>query len=649
MLGTVPTDRKGKPLVPKSGYQPGKEILDLTLTIKRAYEDGQANHDAPRDEYNGMSLTERTNESNRRWLAHPDTPYEGEDDWRFSGVPPMTRNRIIFTAARMTSQLLYPKNFAQNTEQEEDREAAYVMDTLVEHVIRNSNYDMAFLFGVIGAMCNPVIYMDVRYCEDYQEAWVNGKRERVIDDMFSGFQYSLLPTDEILFESMFVFEYQQQEWIIHKKRASYEEMEGKYGDHANWQHVQEGRMVLPGDDGYFYDVDDIENDGLVGYACYKHRKSDTEIPFVNGIYLGNSNPAYNPFYHRRYNDKGQDVPVYNQVKMGYEPIDTMRFYGFMDLCQKMENDQDAATREWQDYFDASRLATFAPLVTMGAGKIDKSVVSPAGVTDLGDKDAKALPLNIANPNAARMAFQEAKESGNETSIDPQSAGKKQGPQQTKAETLLLERNTDTGLGITAKLIGRTVKDIGALTNDNILRYMTVGEAGELLGEMTYKSYLVDRVKEGKKQTTQIRFSDRYAGASMSKEEKEMEEYKLMDEYGADSELFFVNPGPFVRLRFSTVVDPDQLMQRNDAFERTFKLSVYDRAIADPLIQQDMEAHSKITRDFLLEPLVKGDAAKYMPNIKKIAEQITPAAGQSGRPSKSTPASTVRQLAAAGMV
>jgi hypothetical protein len=46
--------------------------------------------------------------------------------------------------------------------------------------------------------------------------------------------------------------------------------------------------------------------------------------------------------------------------------------------------------------------------------------------------------------------------------------------------------------------------------------------------------------------------------------------------------------------------------RTEALETRFKLGVYDRAIANPYLDQ-----IAITRDFLLEPLVKGEATKYI--------------------------------------
>lgn len=611
----------GKIESPKSAYNPGLSVQLLTQDVKAAYEDGDNTLQTSYEEYNNKSFVTQENEARRRWLSHPDAPYEGEDEWRYNGVRPITRNKAVSMAAHLTSQLIYPKTFAQNDQQEEDKNAAYCMDALVEYHIKNSQYETAFLFGVISALVSPLNYFQSEYCESYSNAWSGEKYERVIDDVFSGFQHHVIPMDEMLFSNPYVYEWQKQDWVIRRKRVSYEEMEAKFGKHTNWRHVQIGKMTMVHDDGFFYDVEDI-NDGLVGYVNYKHRRSDLEIDHVNGVYLSNENTEYNPFYHRTNKDK----PEYDTVKFGFEPIDAMRFVGYKSLVDKMENDQDAMDREWQDYFDATRLATFPPTITMGAGKIDKSVAAPAGITEIG-KSAKVTQLQVANPIAAGAGLREAERAAAESSVDPIFSGQQEGPEKTKFETMLLQQNSSTNLGITARMIATMVRDVGRIHVHDIARFETVGHAGEIAGEMVYKMFALDgRVREGRGVTTYVKFTDRYAGTSMSDEEKRMEEYGLLEEAGDDKELIVANPAVISKLGYRVSTDPEQLMNRNSAFERAFKISAYDRAIINPLVAKDPEAQLAITRDFLFEPIMRGDASKYLPNLRRIAESLAPAPG-----------------------
>lgn len=604
---------------PLSAYQPSQGVRELTKVVKDAYQQGQIILETPYKEFNNVSLIERMNQDQRAWLSWTPEPYQGEDDWRWNGIRPITRNKVISTAAHLTAQLLIPQIFAQNEFDEEDRGAAYVMRDLIEYNIKRSNYETAFLFGVISGLVNPISYFKVEYTKGYQEMWNEGKRETVIDDIFSGFQSSLLAPDDVLFENMYCYDWQKQDWIIEKKgHISMGAAEAKYGEHENFKHVRAGTKAILNDDGLFYDVEDV-NGTLVEEITYKNRRKDCEVCFVGGIYMGNPNVDYNPFIHRTNKNK----PKYDTVKFGYEPIDAMRFTAYKSLVAKMSNDQDAADREWQMYFDASFLGTFPPTITMGAGKIDRSVIAPATNTDLKD-GAKITPIQVSNPNIALQALREAERSLTESSQDPQGAGIQEGPQKTARESILLQQNAKTNLGLASKMIGTVVKQVGELMVDDIIRYQTVGETNEITGDTAYKTFLVDgKVKGGRDKVSRIIFTDKYAGKSMDEEERKMERYKLMDEAGDDKEIYKVNPYPFSRMQYLITIDADKMLERNDSFERAFKLETYDRAIQNPLVLQDPEAQQKITRDFLFEPLMRGEASKYLPNIQKVAQSLTP--------------------------
>lgn len=620
MLGDIlyAVDRKSVQS-PFSAYQPSNEERELIFQVKRAYQDGETILNAPYKEFNNRSFIQRMNEDQRAWLSWTPEPFQGEDDWRWNGVRPITRNKVISTAAHLTSQLLIPQIFAQNEFDEEDRDAAYVMRDLIEYNIKRSNYETAFLFGVISGLVNPISYFKVEYTQGWQEMWQDGKKEKVIDDMFSGFQSSLLAPDDVLFESAYTYEWQKQDWIIEKKgHISYGQAEAKYGEHPNFQYVQAGKKVILHEDSMFYDIED-HNDSMVEEVCYKSRRKDIEVYFVGGVYMGNPNVSYNPIIHRTNKNK----PKYDTVKYGYEPIDAMRFVGYKSLVAKMSNDQESSDREWQMYFDASFLGTFPPTISMGAGKIDKSVVAPATNTEIG-RDAKIQPLNIANPTIALQALREAERSIEESSVSNQLFGMEGDVQKTRGESVLLQQNAETSLGLAAKMIGVMVKDVGLLMVDDVIRYQTVGEVNEITGKTAYKTFLIDgKVKGGKDKVSKLVFTDAYAGRGMSGEERKQERYKIMEEAGDDKEIYKVNPYPFSKMDFLISIDAERMLERNDAFERAFKLETYDRAIQNPLVLQDLEAQQKITRDFLFEPLMRGEASKYLPNINKVAQSLVP--------------------------
>jgi hypothetical protein len=318
------------------------------------------------------------------------------------------------------------------------------------------------------------------------------------------------------------------------------------------------------------------------------------------------------------------------VKFGAEPIDSKRFFYYKSLVAKLENDQQAIDRDWQMYRDASFLSTFAPILTTGAGKMDRDVLVPAAVTDM-PANAKAEVIKIADPSAALQSLHEAERSATESSIDPQMSGSKVGAAKTKAETLILQQNNEVNLGVIGRMVGIMVRDVGGLMVDNIIRYQTTGEVTEIIAgipRMKFRTFMLpNKVKGGRNVTESIKFTDRFDGVEMSSEDKDKEELGMYEQYGDDRHVYEVNPELFSRMDYLITIDYEALTRRNTAFERAFKLEVYDKGIMNPLIDQ-----VALTRDFLLEPLVKGEASKYLKSVDNIVPGIVPGmlnAGQGG--------------------
>ena len=111
MVGELTYGSDKKLSSPLSAYQPSNEVKILTQTVKRAYQDGEIILNTPYREFNNKTLLERMSEDQRAWLSWTPEPLTGEDDWRWNGVRPITRNRVISTAAHLTAQLIIPQVF----------------------------------------------------------------------------------------------------------------------------------------------------------------------------------------------------------------------------------------------------------------------------------------------------------------------------------------------------------------------------------------------------------------------------------------------------------------------------------------------------------------------------------------------------------
>jgi hypothetical protein len=595
----------------KSTYNPGKEVTDITQMVMNHFDVGYQIMNSPYNEFNGLNLLMRQEADQKKWNNfRPDRDTDPDTSWKSNAIRPITRNKVISIAAHLTSRLLYPKVIAQNDQDEEDKDAAYVMELMIRWALEQSDYERTFLNAVIAALVNPAVIIHEEFQEvvrTVKEKLENGKYKttKVLDELYSGFQQNLIPCNELYIGNIYENNIQKQPFLIRRKVMDFSEACGKYGGNKNFDtYVKAGIQIMMNAKNYeFYEeYDDELGDRLVEEITYYNRSLDLQLVFVNGVLLDNPEEC-NPRLDKKY-------PF---VKTGFEPIDEGKFFYYFSLVRKMSPDSEIIDRMYNMVIDGTFLELMPPMALFGDDTVDSSIVMPGMVTSF-NSDTKLQPIrNGSNLTAGMNMLNKMEDSVSESSQAPRQMGQEGSGQKTAYEISQLEKNAKIGLGLAGRMIGFLVRDLGQLVVSDAIQYLTVGQVAELTTGDTmlkYRKFLLNGVDNEEFNEAEIQL-DNDLPEEMSEEEDIQNGFKIMDEEGGiDSKkaIFKVNPTIFRNLKYKTYITAEMIEEPSDNVKRALNLEVYDRAIANPSI--DSEA---ITKDLLLGsyPETKDRTDKYM--------------------------------------
>jgi hypothetical protein len=169
------------------------------------------------------------------------------------------------------------------------------------------------------------------------------------------------------------------------------------------------------------------------------------------------------------------------------------------------------------------------------------------------------------------------------------------------------------------MIASHVKQFGKLRKGDILQYLTIADVDKITDkpELVYKTFLLrDKQSQGKSTNRKIQFdaslnenpmASKY-GLPPEQESLAKSFDTLAQEDKTSVEIYRADPQLFRDLKFMIQVSPDVLNPRSEDLENAYKLEAYDRAIQNPLVDQE-----KITRDLLLSanPITKKNPDKYI--------------------------------------
>jgi len=591
---------KGQITAPKSLYKPSKEVKTRVSEILRKFQTSRELQNRSYEEFNNQSLTQISNELQKVFNNFREPKSENADErWKSNALRPIVRNRALSIAAHVTGTVVHPKVVAQNENQESDKQAATVMNDILEWANDQSDYVKTFLYAVIAAIVNPATCVHTEYSQvfkEYKEIDDDGKWEKKVklDEILSGFRDTLVPLDEIFLADFYEPNIQKQPFLIWRRVIEYSTALSKYGDNDEFiKHVRPGvQNFFDNETDSFYEIFDEElQERLVEEVIYYDRNQDLQLTIVNGVLLDD------PEQPIKRKDK-----LYPFIWGGYEVI-TQRFAYFFSLVRKMKDDAEIVNTLYRMIIDQGFLQTMPPANIFGDEIVSSSVVAPGAINTF-KENTRLEPLNIgANLNSGLSVIEKVESSITESSNDFAQSGQNKDLPNTLGQQALLERNARIMLGLFGKMIADLVKQWGRLRVGDILQHLTVGEVHELLGDdapLKYPTFLLpDKVEAGKKRGHRIELREEeeelsgfdvlalQGGAKREQlrdlGEEDREEF-IKKGIESDTKLFIANPSIFRKRKYTAVVRAEAVIPPSDVLQKGLNLELYDRARTDPFAE-----------------------------------------------------------------
>jgi hypothetical protein len=617
----VEMESKNGVLSPKgteSIYQPTDLEKQRRQEILHDFTWGHLTMYKPRREFNDLSVIGRLTVDKMSFNTYQ--PNDGDaleaditNSWKSRAMKPIIRNKVMSIAAHATARLLFPKVFAYNEQDEEEEDAAIVLESLQEWAADKSDYAKTSLYAIITALWSPsaIVYTD--YVETYREVkrMKDGKivKEMMLDEDLSGFNDEVCPRDELYIENWYEPNIQRQGWLIRRRVQAYSLLKAKYEHkYENFKYVKPGIQIVYNDANQtFYEVYDTNmRHEMCEEITYWRKSDDLKIIMVNGVMLtdpDNPNPR---------NDK-----MYPFDKFVYSNFDEGRAFDGKSLVFHMTPEAKIINTLYPMIIDGTYLSIMPPMINIGGEVIASDVIIPGAVTTLTDPTSDLKPFSIGQNYQGLVAGQNAlkvvEDGLNQGSVEPITQGAKQPGETTAYEVSRMEQNASTILGLFIQMISGHVREFGKLRLGDILQYLTIPEVKKILGksdnELLYKTFYL--YNKGENSTTRkIKFDKDLPEGEMDEDDILNKSFDILKEQGgldSKTELYKVNPSLIRCLKYMVTVNADVMNPMSEELERAFALEEYDRMVQNQNIDPEETARFLLTA----YPKTKKDPQKYL--------------------------------------
>jgi len=590
MIGTIEKDSS------LSHYTPSEGVRSFTSQVKKDYNTGHQILTKTWTELNNNSVIDDMNRGRKMFNAFVDESYEDPNEaWKWRGTRSKARNKGIAMHANLTASYMLPSFQAQNDDSEVDREVSEFMTDLVEWMAQdeNSNYRENFLSLVFAMESDPIVYLGAEYQEVMQTIKIkeeDGKltKKEILDEVLSGFKAPIYTADQILMSNPFERNLLKHKHLGKRRWISYEEAKAKYGEHENWGSVQAGfNTVYNEDDGLFYDIKDSDHEGLVEEYTPMYRRDDTEVCFLAGIYMGNSDVDKNPMKHR----DNFGAPRYNVQQFGFYPIGS-HFIFYKSMMNTMRWDNALYDASTEIMANRAILDAEMPIAVSGSDKIDSDIIYPNSVVAFKDMNTKVTPLMPQSQLGNIMAsLNLTDDSMSENSVSDTVSGQLPQASQKAYSVAQAQNNSKKIIGGVAKGLASSVAKYGLLMADIAINNLSTPQIDDIVGDETklkYRNFVLNNKEVGgKRMSKKLMFDEGLIGKKMTPQEKReanLDLYKQGEEQGVA--IMRGNPEFIAKLKYFCRADYKDVFAQSDEVMQGMLTNLYTMLSQDPLVNKE---------------------------------------------------------------
>lgn len=402
---------------------------------------------------------------------------KGSKQWKSMYRSALTRNRVLGIVAHVLGMMPRPSISAQNEFQDEDHEVSMFLKDYVEWSQEHEEFDIKLFWALVTCVVEGTVLLkddygkferEIKDIIDIDESSGRVKWSKKLVTFFEGAFSELVCNDELLLPNPTVFDLQEQNWLLRRRRMPHERFMKKYGRYAK------ANEVVPGNPNYWV----YASDYFMPYRSYTSLAKDqvevieewdpdldTYQIVANGVQLTeNDNP--NP-------RKDKKFPFCKTV---FEPTDYSCFWG-KGAPDKMAPEQDSYDMIMRTKIDNRHLKNVPPLSTTNPALVNEDIIFPGNVVYLGGENQRleTIKIDTADDAGTSELLSIMEKNMSNSSLDPMQMGQSpEGGTPTATQAMQMAKNAQIMLGLFGWMFGYLVTEWTRLRCQTLIWRMMQG-------------------------------------------------------------------------------------------------------------------------------------------------------------------------------